>query len=86
MHQKIDLLKPLPCRGEELFDLVILGHIDRMQPFIGKPHFRHGLADPPLRFLGVVHRQKSEPAFGALPNRMMGDMRRDAAIVGDVED
>ncbi len=86
VHQKIDLFEPFPRGGEEFLDLIVIADVDGMQPFIGKSSFGHGFANAPLGFLRIVHGQKSESAFGALPNGMLGDMRRDAAIVGDVED
>ena len=87
VDEKVDLFKPFPRGGEELLDLI--------HPCRRRMGCSHSSGNPPSamalrtrrsRFLGIVHGQKPEPAFCALPNGMLGDMRRDAAIVGDVED
>src|SRR6266576_3435227 len=57
-----------------------------MKPGVGEAVLLHGALHAALGLFDVLHRQEAKTAGGPLLDHVVGDVRGNAAIVGDVED
>jgi hypothetical protein len=82
MHEEIDRAELLLGGGEEFLDIFVLADVAWIKPFLTEPALLHRLANAALH---LFHRQIPEATLGSLLDRVVGNVPRDAAIVGDVE-